>query len=285
MNKTLKVVNGIPYRDLMNAPTGTPMEVKITSQRLAYMESALISKLLVDMPSSWTIHTIDLSYNKFNFRALDVLMLGLTELPVLEKLNFSGNKIGLEGAEAIAYYLLHNKSLRELTVVECDLCNDGMAQRGVEAIEYVMTLNKTLTELKLADNGVMPSIRSRITDSLKVNRSLRYDSHDEFAKFVTGKLPEVPVFQEFKELVKVVPYDEKWLRKENVKFRQYVIEPEVEVVRKKKKNVAQDRPPEMRSVSVKKNITGLLQGKNQTQSMYKSAPNLTGTGKRSSKLI
>jgi hypothetical protein len=44
----------------------------------------------------------------------------------------AGNKIGVEGAEAAAYFLFHNKTLTSLSMVDCDLCKVRCTHHGIK---------------------------------------------------------------------------------------------------------------------------------------------------------
>jgi hypothetical protein len=101
---------------------------------------------------------------------------GLMELPGLKHLNVANNPLAVEGAEALAYFLYQNKTLTHLDATSCDLCSNGYAQRGLEGMRFALTRNTTLVRLDLAQNDAMEHIVSRIQDSLRVNRSLTYES-------------------------------------------------------------------------------------------------------------
>ena len=213
--------------------------ISITKQSLGATEADILTRALLDMKGSESVTMLDLSGNKLTYRAIDALLPGLSHLKGLKKLDLSQNLFYREGAESLASYLDTNKTLTSLRMTECDICNGGHSMGGPEALSIALTRNKHLTELDLSGNKVPDRFLIRIKDSLSVNRSLLYDGHSELERMILAKLPPVPVFDHPPDKnYKIPEFDEMWLRKERYVFRDFIIEPEVEVVevvKKKKK--------------------------------------------------
>jgi hypothetical protein len=162
--------------------------------------------------------------------------------------------------------VLHSPTLTELVAEESNLCRGGMSMRGAEALLGALLRNPRVLQLELGGNLLTPKVQSRIADSLKVNRSLGYDSHKELERHVASRMPAVPVFEERVEPQRVPLLDEAFLEAENVRdSRVFRIDPEVEVIRRRKRNVQGDRPgtasPEAVATPVaRRGLAALLRG-------------------------
>jgi hypothetical protein len=64
----------------------------MTKRRLSSLEAALLSRLLPRLPSCQRLSTLLLNDNLFNFRAMDVLLESLQQLPALRTLDLSGTR-------------------------------------------------------------------------------------------------------------------------------------------------------------------------------------------------
>eukprot|EP00697_Spironema_sp_BW2_P001119 gnl/Spiro4/11520_TR6082_c0_g1_i1.p1 gnl/Spiro4/11520_TR6082_c0_g1~~gnl/Spiro4/11520_TR6082_c0_g1_i1.p1 ORF type:complete len:543 (-),score=110.41 gnl/Spiro4/11520_TR6082_c0_g1_i1:146-1774(-) len=77
-----------------------------------------------------------------------------SELAVLERLNLSGNRIGVEGAQALAQYIIGAPSLRLRTLL---LDQNGIRDEGAASLAHALAAQSSVTALSLADNGVETS--------------------------------------------------------------------------------------------------------------------------------
>lgn len=68
------------------------LQVDMTKRRLSSLEAALLSRLLPRLPSCQRLSTLLLNDNLFDFRAMDVLLETLQQLPALRTLDLSGKR-------------------------------------------------------------------------------------------------------------------------------------------------------------------------------------------------
>jgi len=228
VNPKVAVVSGIPVRKVLEGINS----LTITKQSLGATEADLLTRALTDMKSPDSLTAIDLSSNNLTYRAIDALLPGISQLKKLKKLDLSHNLLCREGAETLAGFLATtNRRLTSLRIQECDICNGGNSISGIEALVGAVAHNKYLTELDVTGNQVANKYLVRIKDSLSVNRSLLYESHTELDRMILAQLPPMPYYDNTPEKGYRVPdFDERWLRKERYAFREFIIEPEPEVV-------------------------------------------------------
>merc|ERR1712007_314830 len=79
------------------------------------------------------------------------------------------NKIGDEGAEALAEMLKVNEKVQVL-----DLRINKIGDEGAEALADDLAVNKTLESLYLTSNGIGDKDAEALADALATNKTLRY---------------------------------------------------------------------------------------------------------------
>ncbi|KAM6900099.1 leucine-rich repeat-containing protein 34 [Xenentodon cancila] len=144
--------------------------------------------------------SLDLMFNDIQTDGAEVLAGSLQGNSSLLSLRLSGNKIGNRGAMHLARMLQVNNTLQEVELADCDLATQSLialsivlksnaALRLVDvsrpllfshqeewAVHYseMLAVNCSLLELHLGKMGLTDSGMERLTDGLKLNKTLRY---------------------------------------------------------------------------------------------------------------
>eukprot|EP00457_Paulinella_chromatophora_P019830 gb/GEZN01021641.1/.p1 GENE.gb/GEZN01021641.1/~~gb/GEZN01021641.1/.p1 ORF type:complete len:188 (-),score=25.60 gb/GEZN01021641.1/:32-595(-) len=102
-----------------------------------------------------------------------------------DELNFSLQKIGDRGAEAVAKGLQINNSITELNLI-----NNDIGDEGAKAIGTALQVNRTLTSLNLGRNYIRDDGAMAVAEALRVTYSLtKVDlSHNKITSFPLGEL-------------------------------------------------------------------------------------------------
>ena len=111
--------------------------------------------------------SIDLEYNKIGDDGAQALAEMLTVNHTLTLINLRYNKIGDDGARAVAKMLNVNHTLTSI-----DLRDNNIGDDGAQALAEMLKVNQALTSINLGDNKIREMGGRALADALKVNCSL-----------------------------------------------------------------------------------------------------------------
>jgi Ran GTPase-activating protein (RanGAP) involved in mRNA processing and transport len=114
-----------------------------------------------------SLQTLNLTWNKIGDDGAVALAAGLKVNSSLQTLNLTWNKIGDEGAVALAEALKDNKSLQTLA-----LCKNQIGDEGAKALAGALKVNSSVRHLNLRSNKISDSGAAALADALKDNKSL-----------------------------------------------------------------------------------------------------------------
>ena len=253
----LEEFNGLPIQKLLYDEDIKILDMQ--KKNFREFDAAIICNILCEMKSGLILQEINLSSNMINFRGIDEILIGCSQLSSLRKLDLSNNPIGIWGGEYVAEYIewptckLTHFNLEKTSITKSMQTINMRAP--LKILKALTRGNRSIIELNLEGNDIYAKLMTNIEDSLKVNRSLLYNSskksREKFQEVVIDKLPKVPTFQPWNyDRVEAIVYDEAMLRRESHKFKTFLIEPPDE-----SKNVERSRP---KSAPMKGGLSGLL---------------------------
>ena len=119
------------------------------------------------MTKNKTLTTLNLGSNKIGTEGAKALAKALETNKTLTTLNLWGNEIGPEGAKALAKALETNKILTTL-----NLGSNKIGDDGVKALVKALETNKTLTTLNLGSNKIGDDGVKALVKALETNKTL-----------------------------------------------------------------------------------------------------------------
>ncbi|KAI3355518.1 hypothetical protein L3Q82_018350, partial [Scortum barcoo] len=146
------------------------------------------------------LKSLDLKFNDIQADGAEALAKSLQCNSTLLSLRLSGNKVGNRGAMHLAHMLQVNNTLTELELADCDLATQSVIAfaivlktnktlRSIDisrpllfshqeewAVHFseMLVVNSRLVELHLGKMGMTDTGMERLTEGLRLNRSLRY---------------------------------------------------------------------------------------------------------------
>jgi hypothetical protein len=118
-----------------------------------------------------SLTSLNLGYNKIGVEGAKAIAQALEKNESLTSLYLMNNKIGAEGAKALAQALEKNESLTSL-----DFWNNKIGDEGAKAIAQALEKNESLTSLELWNNDISEELKSQIKTLIERNCKIR----DEF---------------------------------------------------------------------------------------------------------
>ena len=143
---------------------GRVKEFSLRGCNLGDEAAAIIAECMEQSSSSKPPTFLNLSDNRITAVGLQAL---LSAAKKVERLNLSGNILGVAGAELLAKYLESNTSLKVLYLDQVALGNAGL-----EAVMKSLEKNKTLLELHCGENNIDHRVRSWEREKGQVSESV-----------------------------------------------------------------------------------------------------------------
>jgi Leucine Rich repeat len=132
------------------------------------MKMRLAHKFVTLLQQNGTgLNELNLAFNFLGDEFVTILVTGLKDNVMLEKLDLSGNEITNVGAEALANVFYYNRTITELS-----LLSNRIASHGAVAIACALRYNPVIVKLYMADNQISQD-EGILCDLLECNESFK----------------------------------------------------------------------------------------------------------------